>query len=955
MLLILSLACFTASPTKPSEAGLRFFENKIRPVLVKECYSCHSAQAKKARGGLVVDTREGLLKGGDAGPAVVPGKPLESLLLKAMRHDGLAMPPKGKLAPEILADFEAWIRMGAPDPREGKAAPVVQKLDVEAGRNFWSFRPLRQSQPPAVRDSAWGRSWVDAYLLAELEKRDLRPVADAEPAVWLRRLYYDLTGLPPTPEELDAFLADPRPDARERVVDRLLGSPAFGERWGRHWLDVARYADSNGKDENLTFHEAYLYRDHVVRTYNEDRPFDAFVREQIAGDLLPAETPAQREAQLIASGFLIIGPKVLANRDKEGRRLDVIDEQIDTIGRTFLGLSLGCARCHDHKFDPVPTADYYALAGIFSSTRTLEGFKLGNPIVSGWMLRPLSPEDEQRLEARKRHAGELKAVTEQLNKVRTELTAAEQGTPRMPTRLAGIVLDDREAQLVGQWKASTFTKPFIGQGYLHDDQAGKGSKSATFATTLAKPGTYEVQVSYTPGKGRATNVPVTIHHADGQRTIRVDQTKKPSIEGLFHSLGSFRFEKNVRVVISNTDTKGHVIVDAVRLIPSEEQARIEAQAAAQPAAGLSEEQKQRIEKLRQEVRRLEAQEAKRKANPPPAPRLVMAPRDEDKPGDLRIHIRGSHETLGELVPRGTLQVASWGEPFSIREGSGRRELAEWLADARNPLTARVYVNRVWKHLFGEGLVRSVDDFGVQGEPPSHPELLDRLASEFIASGWSTKSLLRSLVLSRAYGLSSAATPALKRADPENRLLGHAHRKRLQAEPIRDAILSVAGTLERTMGGPVVSHLPERAITNDSKGLLDTDAVRTRSVYLPVIRNGLPGIFEVFDFADPDVATGRRDTTTVATQALYLLNSRFVIAQARATADRLLAMQQPEQRIRWLYRAALGRDAREDEIRQALHFLADYQADLGDKPEAQREAWAAFVQVLWGCTEFRFLE
>ncbi|MFQ3593884.1 MAG: DUF1549 domain-containing protein, partial [Gemmataceae bacterium] len=863
MLLILSLAWLAASPDKPSEAGLRFFENKIRPVLVKECYGCHSAEAKKARGGLVVDTREGLLRGGDAGPAIVPGKPLESLLFKAMQHDGLAMPPKGKLAPEILADFETWIKMGAPDPRDGKSTTTTKAIDLEAGRQFWSFRPLTKSEPPAVRNAAWGRSWVDAYLLATLEKRGLHPVSDAEPAVWLRRVTYDLIGLPPTPEEIEAFLRDhaSRPDARERIVDRLLSSPAFGERWGRHWLDVARYADSNGKDENLTFHEAYLYRDHVVRTYNEDRPFDAFVREQIAGDLLPADSEAQRQAQLIASGFLVLGPKVLANRDKEGRRLDVIDEQIDTIGRTFLGLSLGCARCHDHKFDPIPTADYYALAGIFSSTRTLDGFKLGNPIVSGWMLRPLSPEEEKRDAARKAHVAELKKVSDQLKKLRTELTAAEEGTPRSPTRLAGIVLDDTTAKLLGEWKASTFNKPFIGKGYIHDDRAGKGLKSATFQTTLVRPGRYEVQFSYTPGSGRATNVPVTIYHADGQRTLKVDQTKKPRIDGLFQSLGTFRFEKTVQVVISNSDTKGHVIVDAVRLIPSEEAAQLEANVEAKPAGGLSPEQKAHLEKLRKEVRSLEAQVAKLKASMPPAPRLVMAPRDDDKPADLRIHIRGSHEMLGDLVPRGTLQVASWGEPLVIRQGSGRRELADWLADPRNPLTARVYVNRVWKHLFGEGLVRSVDDFGVQGEPPSHPELLDRLAGEFIASGWSTKSLIRTLVLSRAYALSSAASPALQRDDPDNRLLGRAHRKRLQAEPLRDAMLSVAGTLDRTMGGPVVAHLPERAIDNNSKGLLNTDASRTRSVYLPVIRNGLPGIFEVFDFADPDVAIGRRDTTT----------------------------------------------------------------------------------------------
>jgi cytochrome c553 len=950
---ILSLVCFAAEPAPvANEAGLRFFESKIRPVLVKHCYGCHSAEAKKSRGGLVVDTRDGLLKGGDAGPAIVPGKPLESLLVKVLHHDGLAMPPKDKLSPDIIADFETWVKMGAPDPRDGKAAVVTKTIDIQAGKKFWSFQPLQRVATPLVRQNDWAQTNADAFILSALENRGLQPVRQADPATWLRRVCFDLTGLPPTPEELDAFLADSRPDARERVVDRLLGSPAFGERWGRHWLDVARYADSNGKDENLTFHEAYLYRDYVIGAFNADHRYDDLLREQIAGDLLPASSEAQRERQLIGSGFLILGPKVLANRDKEGRRLDVIDEQIDTIGRTVLGLSLGCARCHDHKFDPIPTADYYALAGIFSSTRTLNSFKLGNPVVSGWMLRPLSPEDEKRDAARQAHAAELKKVGDQLKKAKADLAAAEAGTPVLPTRLAGIVVDDPEAKRQGEWKESTFTKPYVGKGYLHDDRTGKGMKSVTFSVDLVQPGSYEVFVSYTTGNGRATNVPVTIQHADGSKTVKVDQTKKPNLEGLFQSVGTFRFEKSAKVTISNAGTVGHVIVDAVRLIPPGQPQKAEAPAGNK---GLSPEQQARLEAARKLVADLEKREAQLKKGMPPAPRLVMAPQDEEKPTDLRIHIRGSHETLGPSVPRGTLQVVSWGEPLHITQGSGRRELAQWLVDPRNPLTARVYVNRIWKHLFGEGLVRSVDDFGIQGEPPSHPELLDTLALEFMENGWSTKHLIRKLVLSKTYGLASITEPAAEQADPENRLLWRANRRRLEAEPLRDAILALAGNLNRSMGGPVVSHLPERAITNESRGGIDTETNVRRSVYLPIIRNGLPGIFEVFDFADPDVAIGRRDTTTVATQALYLLNSRFVIAQARAAADRLLPLGDDHSRVRYLYRAALGRSPTDPEIKETLAFVSEFKADLGDKPGSEREAWAALVQAIVGCTEFRFVE
>ena len=375
--LVMLSAVLCAAETKPTVAGVAFFEAKVRPVLVKHCYSCHSAEAKKARGKLVVDTRAGLLAGGETGPAVVPGKPLSSLLLKAVRHDGLAMPPTDRLSAAIVADLEKWVRMGAPDPRDGKAIATGATIDVEKGRRFWAFQPPRPSVPPIVRDTAWSHGPIDRFLLARLEAKGLRPAPDADRATLLRRVSLDLTGLPPTLAESEAFLEDRAPDALPSVVDRLLASPGFGERWGRHWLDVVRYADSNGKDENLTFHEAFRFRDHIIRSFNIDKPFDRLAREHVAGDLLPASTPEQREDQLTATGFLVIGPKVLADRDAARRKMDVLDEQIDTLGRGFMGLTLGCARCHDHKFDPVPTADYYALAGIFASTRTLDGFKLG--------------------------------------------------------------------------------------------------------------------------------------------------------------------------------------------------------------------------------------------------------------------------------------------------------------------------------------------------------------------------------------------------------------------------------------------------------------------------------------------------------------------------------------------------------------------------------------------------
>jgi hypothetical protein len=836
--------------------------------------------------------------------------------------------------------------MGAPDPRTGKAVVTGPGIDIAKGKKFWSFQPPRKHAVPDVSNAGWCRGDIDRFLLAALEKKGIRPVADAEPGVWLRRTTFALSGLPPTPEEIEAFLADKSPTAREKVVNRLLASPAFGERWSRHWLDVARYADSNGKDENLTFHEAHLYRDWAINSFNSDKPFDQFVREQVAGDLLPARDDARHQEQMIGSGFLIIGPKVLADRDQKRRRMDVIDEQIDTIGRTFLGLSLGCARCHDHKFDPVPTTDYYALAGIFSSTRTLVGFKLGNPVVSGWSLRPIDADSEKLVAANKAHDAKLKALVEKIKKAKAELARAQdRSTMRVASRLAGIVVDDVDAKKVGEWKASTYTRPYVGKGYVHDDRAGKGEKSITFTPKISTAGTYEVFVSYTTGSSRSKKAPVTIRYAGGEKTVTINQQKKPPLDGLFASVGTYRFEAGTggSVTISNKGTNGHVIADAVRFIPVGMVVK-----SPEKKTGIPEAVKKAVDEAKKRLAGLEADEKKLKASAPKPPRLVMAPHDEEGPSDINVHIRGSHETLGPSVPRGFLQVASWGDRAIIPTGSsGRLELANWLADRRNPLTARVIVNRVWKHLYGEGLVRSPDDFGSQGLRPTHPELLDTLAVQFMEDGWRIKPLVRRIVLSRSFGLAVAKDEKAALVDPENKLLWRAHRRRLEAEAIRDGILAVSGQLNRKMGGSSVAMLPERAVTNESKGGIVTERDTRRAVYLPVLRNSLPAIFEVFDFADPDVATGRREATTVPTQALFLLNSPFAIEQARQTANRLLAVKGAA-RVKRLYLLALGRPPTDAEVARALAFVRDYQPD-------EREGWAALCQAMFGCTEFRFVE
>jgi len=958
------IACLTASPAPaqdkprpPDAAALAFFESKIRPVLVKDCYSCHSADTKKGpKGGLLLDTREGLLRGGDSGRAVVPGKPTESLLIKALHGDGVPeMPPKGKLPDEVIADFERWVKMGAPDPRDGKAA-VAAGIDIAKGKEFWSFRPVKEPVPPQPDRP------IDSFLSAEWEKHGLRPAPEADPRTLVRRLFIDLTGLPPSPDDVDAFVRDPSPAAYERLVDRLLASPRYGERWGRHWLDLARYADSNGKDENLTFHEAHLYRDYVIRSFNADKPFDRFVKEQLAGDLMPAADSRERDELLTATGFLVIGPKVLAERDKPKLRMDVVDEQIDTIGKVFLGLTLGCARCHDHKFDPIPQADYYALAGILMSTRTLNGIKRGNAAVSGWMLRPLgSPEPERVTTARKVYEVRLKKVQDEIKASKAALAVAnDKATMRSPASLLGVTVDDTAAKLVGVWKASQYTKPYVGDGYVHDDKAGKGQKSATFTPDLPKPGEYDVLVSYTPGTGRATNVPVTVAFDGGTRTVLVDQTKPPKIDKLFHPVGKFKFKAGTAgsVTITNAGTEGHVIVDAVRFVPVGELAKVP-----EGQMGVPDEVKAAIAEAEAKLKALEAEEAAIKRAAPPPPRLVMAVQDEAKIEDARINIRGNPHQLGAVVPRGVLRVATVGAgPVMPADQSGRLQLAEWIASPENPLTARVAVNRVWYHLFGRGIVPTVDNFGTPGERPSHPELLDYLATRFVKSGWSQKSLVREIVLSHAYRLSVWADESLLKADPENTLFARANRRRVEAEVIRDAILTVSGQLDLNGGGPVVSHFPEQAIDNNSQGGFNTDPLLTRSVYLPVIRNDIPPLFEVFDFADPDEPHGRRDTTTVSTQALYLMNSTFTNTHAKFAAERLRAEGRDDAtRLDRLFRLALGRPPTRAEAEKTTAFLAEYRKAIdslgtGQKPkDPELAAWQAVCLSVFGCNEFRFIE
>ncbi|MDQ3622317.1 MAG: DUF1553 domain-containing protein [Verrucomicrobiota bacterium] len=927
-MLISALALATPPALLAEDAGgLEFFEKRIRPLLAERCYECHSGE-RKVKGGLRLDTREGWSKGGDTGPALVPGEPGKSQLLAAVRWEDpdLQMPPKHRLTPAQVGDLESWIKMGAPDPRVSEPSATAATAAVKT--DHWSYQPLQHPAPPAVQTAAWPRGDLDRFLLAKLEAKKLRPVPDADRAALCRRVYFDLIGLPPTPEELDAFVADTAPDAFWRLVDQLLASPHFGERWGRHWLDVARFAESTGGGRTMLLKEAWRYRDYVIEAFNRDRPFDQFIREQIAGDLLPAASLEDRHRQLVATAFLALGPTNYEEQDKKQLRMDVVDEQLDTIGKAFLGQTIGCARCHDHKFDPIPTRDYYALAGILRNTKT---FTIAN--VANWIevALPVPPEEEK---AFKEHEGAVAALQEKIKAAQTVSKRAgkkpEPGAKSIAVKdLPGIVVDDQEAKPVGEWKGSRHVSGFIGEQYVTDTAKGTGQETLTFAPMLPKAGVHEVRLAYTPGANRASNVPVTIFHADGEETIRVNQRVIPPIDGHFVSLGKFPLNANSYVLLSNDGADGYVIGDAVQFLPLDNAATpAPANARATPESAAP-------------VKALEAELKKLQQRGPKRP-MTMSVKEEDQIEEARVHIRGSWKNLGTEVPRGFLSVVlRTPAPALPEKESGRRELADWTASAENPLTGRVFVNRVWHWLFGAGLVPTNDNFGTTGEAPSHPELLDWLTRRFIERGWSSKQLIREIVLSRAYQLSTADDAAALAADPENRLLWRMNRRRLQAESLRDATLAISGQLKRELGGPNIA-----SGTANEYGYQFTDL--RRGVYTPVFRNNLPDLFEAFDFASPNTVTGRRTVSTVPTQALFFLNHPFIAEQARAAAERMTRMEQEESvRIERAYRETLGR-----EPTSAERALA--QRHLGSAANAP-EAWTQLYHALFASLDFRYLD
>ena len=834
---IVLLVCSTLQGVRPATEQMEFFESKVRPLLAQNCYQCHSAQAKIVYSNLRLDSRAALLNGGDRGPVIVPGDPSSSQLIQAVRYENLEMPPTGRLSQDQIEVLVKWVEMGAPWPDLEVAGVKASKgeMDLAASHDHWAWKPVQKVSPPPVRDTHWPAHPIDNFILKKLEAEGLNPSSKADRYRLLRRLYFDLTGLPPQPEDIDAFVKDDSELAFEKVVNRLLKSPAFGERWGRHWLDLTSYADSLGQGRRIPAREAWRYRDYVINAFNSDKPYDRFVQEQVSGDVLPWKTDPQRREQVVATGFLVIGPWAVVDADKEKLRMEVVDHQINTLGRAFLGLTLGCARCHDHKFDPIPTREYYALAGIFRSTKTI------NSVMSGQFSdvnRMLLPETPSELSKR---ALAMEEYQQALRKALSEHEAIE------------------------------------------------------------------------PEKKRLT---------DQQKALEEAGTDADAKEGL---------EKEI------------------------------------------EEIDKKLKKASAKVKLLEFSR--------PGPPMAIAAQDRDVPEDCRVNIGGNPHILGEEVPRGFLSVASPAPGSRIdshrnlkglyegfHKSSGRLELAQWLIDPQNLLLARVMVNRIWHHLFGTGLVRTVDNFGARGEPPSHPELLDYLASRFLEQGWSIKGMIREIVLTRTYRQASSHDPKRHQVDPDNRLLWRAHRRRLEAEAYRDSVLAISGALDRTRGGPTLPlDLPDSvelgeptALTGDAK--VSEEVLYRRTVYLPSVRkNQLPQLdmLNLFDFPDPDQTIGARSVTTVPTQSLYLMNSPFLREQALLTARTLLDAGGPDdkKRISDFLLQALNRPAEKQEVKRALEFIAAFEEKLGRLPEASEnprlEAWARYCHALFVSNEFLF--
>jgi len=1006
------------APTDP--AAVEFFEKSVRPILAARCQCCHGPS--KQKGGLRLDARASVLAGGSTGPAIVPGNTKESLLVDAINYgETYQMPPKSKLADGEIATLTEWVRRGAPwgvETRRDAAAPIstpdkskperLSKSQMQERARYWCFQPIRRVMPPSPSEQrrGWPRNAIDRFILAALEERGLAPAPQADKRVLIRRLSFDLIGLPPAPNEIEAFLADRSPDAYEKLVERLLSSPHYGERWARHWLDLVRFAETAGHEYDYDIPGAYRYRDYVIRALNADLPYDRFVIEQIAGDLI--ETPRRNPGggsneSIVGTGFYLLGEGTHSPVDVREEEMRRIDNQIDVLSKTFLGLTVACARCHDHKFDPITSRDYYALAGFLHSSRFQQAFLDGPDHVATELARLQRLKENLIAGLRDAQAHLPEAIESRLSlRERSSFRGAKGDTDFLPAPKDAktIVFEDFNGDSYGGWfvtgdafgdrpsRAGDFRLDAGGQTArlvpVEAGQAHSGLLADRLQGVIRSP-SFVIENCYihylVAGRGGRINVVVDNYEKIrdpiyGGLTIRVDHGDE--LRWVTQDVGMWlghtaylEIADGAAVDYSGTTSRlddglGYIAVDEIRMSslpapgnvpghPAEGSKGLELDAVIAALRPASTAKADRLAAVLNEARAIEARL--------PAPMLALAIADGSGL-DEHIHIRGSHKNLGEVVPRRFLELLGGSDSSPPETGSGRLELAHRMVDSTsNPLLARVLVNRLWKHHFGEGIVKSTDDFGAMGRKPSHPELLDWLSSELCAGGWSIKAMQRLIVNSSAYRMSSVPQDDGERLDPPNTYLHRMNVRRLEAETIRDAILSASGRLVPALYGPGVPvHLtsfmdgrgrPARSGPADGDG--------RRSIYLNIRRNFLDPMLLAFDAPVPFSTMGRRNVSNVPAQALALLNDPLVISQARLWAQRAVSTpgQTPRARIDDLYMTAFGRPATDEEARASLAFVdAQTQArriDASTSADPAILAWADLCHILMNVKAFIFID
>ncbi|MDB5338954.1 MAG: Protein of unknown function (DUF1553)/Protein of unknown function (DUF1549)/Planctomycete [Planctomycetaceae bacterium] len=1080
----------------PTPAEIEYFEKEVRPLLATHCYQCHSV-GKKQKGGLLLDSREGLLTGGDTGPALVPGKSAESRLVEAIRYDNvdLKMPPKGKLKDDEIAVLTKWIDTGAKwpvSPVPGTKGAAKGEFNLAERAKHWSFQPLADVKPPAVKQADWPTADSDRFILAALEAKGLHPAPQTDKRTWLRRVSFDLIGLPPSAAEIDAFLTDESPQAYEKVVDRLLDSPHYGERWGRHWLDLVRFAETYGHEFDFEIANAWRYRDYVIRAFNSDLPYNKFVIEQIAGDLLPnpRRHPTEKfNESVIGTGFYWLGEQKHSPVDIRAEEAARVDNQIDVLCKTFMGMTVSCARCHDHKFDPIPTKDYYALFGFLQSSRMQQAF-IEDPEPWARRLEELRAQETQVSQLTRQAVHAVRA--EQIEQVWPKLTAAKEinAGNEVAVKAAAEQLGV-ERDILSRYLAEKKTAAENADHPLHAWATLSTVPAEQFATAQADLSQRLVEQAAKSKQAQADDYDLTdfnrpdygdwfvsgfafgdrpVVTADVLRMQALQRTLPPGVQaGVAHSgilsprlrgvlrSPTFTLDRDrIWIRAAGKDVSIRLIMDEFHLVkspiygglainlPSPDKFGwieinvkmwpghrvylefldegdgviaidriVMANGGPPPAAPsataldlaqdsgikspadlqtrLQELLKQAVKfgERDQDVTNLsvaelatwlyrdgifgsiptaisrqpaaaQAEFTKQSAAlakfeteiPVPARAIGMT---DGTPENERVFIRGSHKTQGEEVPRRLLEVLGANQP-AITNGSGRLQLAERIVDPKNPLTVRVIVNRIWQHHFGEGLVRSPDDFGHMGQLPSHPELLDFLAKEFIQDGWSMKRMHRRLLLSSTYRMASQGDPAADAADPQNRLWHKMPVMRLEAEIIRDSILAVSGRLSKNQFGPgVLPYLTAYMNGRGRPGTGPLDGDGRRSIYINVRRNFLTPMLQAFDYPIPFTTIGRRTVSNVPAQALCLMNNQFVTQQAETWAKHLdsQAQQEPSARIQAMYVAAFSRPPSEQELLEGLDFVAA-QGKLYP-PDQQFRAWADYAHILFNVKEFIFLK